>query len=355
MQIRSLVVLACCTAGLHAQSLTVPNQVVERDETGIPDPFPGTYGKFRQQIILGASWLNPLQGRLITGLSFKRDGFITSAMPSGQARIVVRVSSLANAPQRASTMFDANHGSVVDTPYSGTLTFPGSPALAHRDAANWSAAHAFRIDFQPAVLYRGGALCIEIEGEPVAGAAAARWRIDYRGLPTAGTALRFGTGCGPVRGISNHLTFVQTRDLHPGSAPRLLALGEPNSTSLMFVATQLLPQPLPLAFLGAPGCTLDVTPVLTIPVGMTSGQPARVHTTLPFPHDAVFASAQIFLQWAHFAPPRLTTTEALGLVLASAPPDLDAAVVTSARADGAALPSSGFVHSAKMPVLRLHW
>lgn len=343
------------SAALSGQGLVIPSQAPQRDAVGVPEPFPGAYARLRQQFVFGASWLGSLQRRTLVGVSFKRDGFLTKAMPGGQAQVRVRVSSLAVAPERVSPVFAANHGAVVDQVFQGTLTFPNSPALPDRDAADWSALHSFRIDFVPPVPYRGGSLCLEIEGEPVAGSVAERWRIDYQAASTQGTVTHAGNGCGVVRGVVNQMAWVDPRELHAGASPRFLAFAEPASASAVAIAPLLLTQPVNLDFLGAPSCWAYVNPVVTLPSGLAAGAPARVQTTLPFPGDAIFAGMQLYLQWVHVAAGSLSTSEALGVTLAASLPGLDAAVVTSARADGlAAMPSSGYVSASKMPVLQLH-
>ncbi|MEZ5963849.1 MAG: hypothetical protein R3F56_08400 [Planctomycetota bacterium] len=350
------VAAVCSLLGpLAGQSISIPGQVPPQDGIGVPEPFPGAYARLRQQFVFGASWLGGLQGRSLTGISFKRDGSWTKAMPGGRARVLVRVSSLAVLPTRVSTTFLANHGAVIEQAFVGTLVFPDSPALPHRDAADWSPSHSFRIDFARPVLYRGGALCVDIEGEPESGAVAEHWRIDYTQVASQGGVVHSGDGCGVVRSRMRTMAAADPRELQAGAAPRLVAFADPGSASAMVVAPSLLPQPLDLGFLGAPGCHLYVDPMVTLPCGFAAGAPARVETTLPFPSDAIFAGAQVFVQWVHFAPTGISASEALGLTLAGVLPGLDAAVLTSRRVDGQPrLPDVGYLSSSKLPAVQLH-
>jgi hypothetical protein len=349
----SSVLIAVAMSSLPAQ-LTLPALQPERDAIGIPDPFPGTFAKLRQQILIGPRWLEGLQGRAIRAISFKRDGFLTHAMPAGRAQLSVRISSAAADPSRASPVFASNHGPIVEQAFAGTQTFPFSPALSHRDAADWSPGNVVRIDFLRPIPYVGGPLCIEIDGEPEPGAAAAKWRVDYQGPLAQGSVVHVGTACGAFRDRAGHMAFVTPHDLHVGSAPRFLSFSEPASASILFVGLQPLGQAVNLGFLGAPSCWFYVSPLLGLPAGASASAPPRVDAAIPFPSDAAFANVQFYVQWTHVGT-RLTTSEALRVTLATVAPDLDAAVVTSRRVDGLPLPAAGFVHSAKMPVLRLHW
>jgi hypothetical protein len=341
---------------LAAQALVVPPNAAARDATGPLEPFPGTYLDSRQQIVIGATRLTSLQPMVsrIEALSFRRDGSQGSALTAGRARLTVRASSLARAPGDAGEWFAFNHGATVETCFDGEIDFPASPRLTTRDEPTWTAPYSFTIPLTPPIVYRGGALCIEIDGRALQ---PTRWPVDVHSDLVQGTIARVGTACGPITAVTTRTANTSVWYLRPGATAVIDVLEVHGTVGVLALGSQLSP-PLNLAFLGAPGCALHVHPAVTFPTlilrrpGRGPTHPGAGRVTLPLPNLANLAGAQVPTQWVHLHGSRLTTSDALLLGLGGSA-TTDVAVVSSARADALALPPSGRVRTGSVPVVAL--
>ncbi len=356
MQLHALSTLLLI-AMLPAQAVVVPAAFAGQDATGPLDPFPGTYLDARQQVLIGSSQLTSLQAGTtqVTAVAFRRDGSSTSALAAGRARLVVRVSSGARSPTDASSAFADNHGATSHTVFDGEVAFPASPRLNRRDEPNWSAAYSFTIPFQSPVTYQGGVLCIELEGRALQ---ASRWPVDYHVDPVQGSVTRIGTACGSIVRVTSRTASASTWYLRPGATAIVDVIEEHGAWSMLMLNAQGLNPPLDLSALGAPGCSLHVMPLVSLPTLVTRRpgrgmlHPGIGRVQLPLPNLTNFAGAQIFAQWLNVSGGRLTTSDALVLGL-GAVATTDAAVVSSARVDGMAFPPTGRLRIGAMPVVSL--
>lgn len=345
-------------ASVSAQSVVhVPAGFDQLDALGTARPVPGTFLRARLQILVGASLLANLPGNTeLTAISLRRDGSDLSALDAGSAQLIVRLSSQAPGPTAGTPAFAANHGSDLATVFQGAVSFPASPALRSRNDPDWSSQHSFTIPFAAPFRYAGGALCFDVEGTPTQ---PTRWPVDFHADLAAGSLLRIGAACGPVAAITTKTLRASDWSLRAGATVSLMMIGERASFGLLMLGAQPISPGLSLAFLGAPGCTLHLVPMLSIstPVTVRRGRgpthPGIGSIDLLIPNEPHFVAAQFYAQWANFKDLRITTSDAALVQLANTVAPLDAATVASTRADGLPMPSFGSVLPGHMPVLRL--
>lgn len=353
----ALVAAWLVTAG-QAQAVVVPPFFVDRDATGPLDPFPGTYLDARQQVLIGARELAALQPGVtrIESIAFRRDGSRRRALAPGRAHLVVRVSSQARSPSAVAGAFADNHGALVETVFDGRIALPASPPLTQRDQPDWTPAYSFTIPFQAPITYRGGALCIEVEGRAEL---ATDWPIDYHVDPVPGSVARVGTACGPILRVTGATASASAWYLRPGSTASFDVVEEDGAYGILMLATQRLSQPLSLAGFGAPGCDVHVVPAVTVPTlvrrraGRGPMHPGIGRVPLPIPNLAHLSGGQMVVQWLNLHGSRLTVSDALVLGLGGVS-TTDAAIVSSTRVDGLAFPAVGRVRTGALPVVALH-
>lgn len=345
-------------ASVGAQSVVyVPAGFGQVDALGTARPFPGTFLRARQQILVGRALLSNLSTNAeLTTISLRRDGNDPSALDAGSAQLVVRVSSQAPGPTAAIGAFAGNHGADLTTVFQGVVSFPASPALTGRNDPDWSSQHSFTIPLAAPFRYVGGALCIDVEGTPTQ---ATRWPVDFHADLAAGSLLRIGAACGPVASISTKTLGASDWSLRAGATATLRMIGERDSFGLLMLGAQPISPGLDLTLLGAPGCELHLVPMVSISTPVTVGpgrgptHPGSGAVDLPIPNEPNFVAAQFYAQWANVKGLRITTSDAALVQLANAIAPLDAATVASTRAEGLPMPSVGSVLVGHMPVLRL--
>jgi hypothetical protein len=351
--------LAALLAGamplLAQQSIIIPPDAAARDGNGAGS-IAGFVQRARQQVLVGGAWLASAQNHQLTALTFRRDGFV-AAFQGGEASVRVRLSASPSLDvDRPARDFDANHKVAPSTVYQGTLRLPPSARLPNRNGATWSGEHTVTIPLG-AYQYSGGSLCIDIEGEPVAGSSTAFWGVDHEVDGIAGRATQLGVGCGSLAVRGNRTLSVSPRSLRPGASASFVNLGPPNSPAVFLVGFTPLPWPLDLAFLGAPGCYAHVMPDVMLPgsvgQGLGGGRPGGFEIDIPFAADPPMLGACFYTQVVNFEAARLTTTNGLKLELAGVPPGFQAATVTSGNAAGRAFPAAGDVEVGRLPVMRL--
>jgi hypothetical protein len=340
-----------------AQSLVVPDTAVNADATGATDPFPGTYLKSRQQILLDANWLSALPaGAPLNTITFRRDGSDLRALRPGRAALTLSVSSRATPSNAASEVFALNPGPDARIVFQGEIALPSSPALQHRNEPDWGPQHSFRLPFSQPLPYAGGTLCIDIEGNPVQ---ATRWPIDYHTDLQVGRTQRLGVACGPVSAISTKTARVSDYALRPGASMTFQVMGERNSLGILMLGANHYSPPLSLSFLGAPGCFLHVDPLLTLwsavtpRPGRAPNHPGIGHVQLQMPHQPGIVGSVLYAQWLNIWAANLSASDGLQLMFAGGVVPYGAATVTSARSDGLSLPASGRVAPGHAPVVRL--
>jgi hypothetical protein len=312
--------------------------------------------RFRMQVLLEPSLLVGLVGRDLTGLAVRRDGQDLRPMTGGRTSLVVRLSTPARSPSSAVEAFSANEGNDAREVFRGLVVIPDAPALSHRNGATWESPHAVEVTFATSFRYAGGTLCVDIEGTPVAGFRSPWWRIDYDLTTHDGRVAPFGQPCDPrTRAFASATTLV------PAGSVRLFASGPTTSVGVLLLGATRLPAPLPLGFLGAPSCTLDIAPMVALGTDY-SALPHQGYGTatlgLQLPGTREVAGALLVAQWAAFPaaqnPASLSTTNAVELGIAASPLPPRSVMVRTGPADGASpLPAYGRVLPHLAPVFCL--
>ena len=354
----SVPVMSFARPGTAAQGgVVVPSAGAGADATGPGTSFPGTSDRSRQQILIGPSLLQSLgTAAQINAISVRRDGYDLSALDPGTALLTMRLSSRAVGVTGAGPVFAGNHGSDEAIVFHGAVSFPASPALSSRNDPDWSSVHSFTIPVATPFLYSGGTLCIDVEATPTQ---TTRWPVDYHADLAAGTLIRIGSACGPIAAVSTKTLRASDWQLRAGATARLAMMGERDSLGLLMLGAQPISPGLDLGSVGAPGCTLHVMPILSIPARVTvrprrsAQHPGIGAVDLQIPNEPQFVGGQFYAQWANMKDLRLTTSDAALVQLAGAVSPLDAATVASGRADGLPMPVTGSVLPGHMPVLRL--
>ncbi len=170
---------------------------------------------------------------------------------------------------------------------------------------------------------------------------------------------KVGVPCGDTTSRIGVTANTRARNLAPGSSLLVSTFGEPGTSGLLALgstATQV-----PLAAFGAPGCTLYLQPVATLPFAfpLTGTLDAEHTIALALPGSTGLLNAVFFAQAINLETPGrsnpagLTTTNALRLQVGSVPPPATMTVVaTRAVAAGAPWPATGDVFVSRGPVLR---
>jgi hypothetical protein len=353
----TLTTAALIAAGVAQSQVVVHSGSANKDATGNARAFPGTFLRSRQQILIGQSLLSGLvTTQSITAVSFRRDGNDLDALAAGTAQLALRISANATPIDRASPDFAANHGTSSTLAFQGSIRFPASPTLTHRDEPDWSPQHSFTIPFTTPLPYSGGSLCLDLEATPTQ---STRWPLDYHADLARGSLVRYGSACGPIAAVSTRTLRASDWSLRPGATARLAVMGERSSFGLLMLAAAHLDPGLDLAAIGAPGCVLHLDPLVsltaavTVRPGRAVNHPGIGAIGLDIPNAPEFVAAHFFAQWANIKDLRLTTSDAARVQLANALAPFDAATVTSPRADGLPMPTRGDVLPGHMPVMRL--
>lgn len=330
--------------------------------------FPGAPRALRQQIILGAPHLRALRGKTLVGLWVRRDTSLPEAFRGGAIDASIDLSSSPRLdPNAPSPRFDANHGPDRTRVMKARVVVPNSPAV-QTPHDPWSVTNTVRIAFTTTFRYGGGALVLDWVGVPVQGREIRNWPLDYELERTAGAVTEFGTSCTRVRFVGPHTASAWPRSLVIGGTAIFPVVGRPGSDGFFLVGTRLYPRGgLPLAPLGAPGCTLHVDPQATLPVlfgpPLEPGMPSHAVARVQLPADAGLLGGSFFGQWVLAEwrlPPAtwtnragMTTSNAISVTLAARPATLGLATVTRSVLAPPALPAKGTVRVGTAPVLRL--
>lgn len=321
--------------------------------------LPGLRGTFRMQVIVGASHLAGLASPG-TALAFRRDGQYLDALEGGRSSFSIRISDQGAAPALARDLFAANHAVPPVEVFRGELDYPASPAITAPDQSGWRTGHVVEFPFASPFRYRGGSLCIEVEGTSVI-AGEGPWRADFfADFGARGSVHPFGAGCGQYAGVGLRGASGQPATLTLGSTTRVYTWGQPSTPALLMLGLQ--PLGAPLDPLGAPGCVLHVLPAFTLTSWMTSPAradlPGHVPFALQIPSVASLLSGALLAQAGNLelrAPftnaAHVTTSQGLRLVIGPRASTLDAAVVESAHVWP--FPDRGAVDMTRAPVLRL--
>jgi hypothetical protein len=206
-------------------------------------------------------------------------------------------------------------------------------------------------------MYAGGNLCVDIEGEPVPGSATAWWPLDGSTDPGAGSMQRVGASCAPRLSASAPAAW-----LRPAASARLLASGQPQSVGAALLGNPLS-APVDLAFLGAPGCMLRVSPDIVFLTGFSippaPDMPGDAQILLQIPSGPALLGIVLHQQWlnlqrpdARTNPAGMTLTHALVLQVTRAAPRARVVTVRSGLSRSGPVPSNGVVLPGRSPVMR---
>ncbi len=340
---------------VSAQDVVVPGNRAGSDGSS-GGAFPGAEQRFQMQVMLDGGALQSAANRSLTSVSFRRDGQHPGSQQGGRASLRVRLSTPSFPASNAGPTFTANHGTNVQDVFSGEIAMPASPALGSRNGATWATPDAIVIGFAAPFAYAGGTLCVDVAGTPVVGATTPWWRIDAEVHTHDASVQALGVACDPFADA-----VASRNTLLPGGSLDLLCAGPRNSTGVLMIAASALPQPVDLAFLGAPGCFAGLAPAATLST-LVSGGPASVfadaNITIQLPAASWIAGGRLHAQWAVFPNPRnaalLSTSRVLDLGIASAPSPLPGVLVRSGPLDAVQpWPALGRVYPQLLPVLRL--
>ncbi len=318
--------------------------------------WPGFTQRLRMQVLLGDQALTGLRNRSLQALAVRRDGQYLAAHAGGRAQVVVVASHAAVAPHAAAASFANNRGSDAREVFRGEVDLPNAPALAHRDAISWQAPHAVEFPFSAPFAYQSGALCLDIDGAPVAGAAAPWWRIDYDLFTHDAQLAGLGQSCDPKTSAT-----ASRESLVAGGTLRLIGVGPVGAVGFVALDGATLSPPWDLTPIGAPGCALHVLPTVLVGTAYQSPAvggygPANVRLQLPTGSDLL--GARLATQWLAYPNPihpgQLSVTNALTMQVASSVPNLAGAIVrTGPVFEPAPLPDFGDVHPNTVPVVCL--
>lgn len=247
------------------------------------------------------------------------------------------------------------------------LVFDGPVTLSASHAPPpiipWQSPWTVRIDFSVGFSYQGGDLCIEIEGAPRNSVAGSPWFVDFDQEADAGTVVEFGTACGIPAASYEYPTMAWGRNMVPGGTFSITSFGLPGSVGVLMLAPQR-GAPVSLAVVGAPGCTLHVTPLIQV-ANVHEVQGGRhglapMRTRIHLPRDPQLLGASFAAQAANLEgsaasnPLGLTMTNGLDIALGGRMP---LGAVTTLNSDevggGAPWPAVGCVSVSRGPVLEL--
>ena len=351
--------LICNLAAQHV--LPAGRDTVDAPSLG---QFAGASAHLRQQVLIDESHLQPLVGKDLTELWFRRDftypGFLLGAVTD----LSVQLSVTAMDPNAPSEEFESNLGFTSQMVFDGTIVVPNSSSLSSK-AANWEQENTVRIRFVSAFTYPGGTLVVDLTGEPFPGFESSFWPVDVEYLASNGHIQDYGESCGRYASSSS----VSAIGLEIGATASFGAWGAPNALAFLVLGEQLA-SPIELSPMGATGCFVYIGPMLSVPTSyseevMGSGVggasvdiqiPTEVHL-LGGTLDAQWATLEMSLprdQWSN--PSGWTTSNATQFTLGTAPPSLGISMVTShVPLDGEPIAPTGNVEINKGPVLRFFY
>ncbi|HLU40397.1 MAG TPA: hypothetical protein VK081_13510, partial [Planctomycetota bacterium] len=258
---RSLL-LGLFTIGVCAQqAVVVPPEAAAVDAATLTD-LAGFHRRFVQQVVVRSSLLSGF--REFTALAVRRDGQFDRPLTGGRASLQVTLAPALTSPDRVAAVFAANRGPATVV-FDGEVVIPDSPALPHRNAATWSSPHAVEIQFSTPFVHAGGDLCIELRGEPVAGAASPWWPIDCALYPHDAQVTPIGQSCDPLLVAS-----ASRASLQPGGSAWLFATGAPTSAAVAVLGAEARIPGMSLTPIGAPGCHLYVEPMAMLATTFTA-------------------------------------------------------------------------------------
>ena len=246
------------------------------------------------------------KGFSIGGIAFRRDSEKTGNFRYHAWKLSVSISSKGvPLPSRMdATSFLRNHGTdrklvltakTVQWPAVGKPPTPPGPFVV-------------RVKLDAPFVWTGGNLCLDLRSDPVSGTKdSSYWYTDAETSTWAangGSRRTLGRGCPfgyqvwsklpPLDGETPQVFYAYTRVSSPAAQPALLAIGASDTT---WAGLNL---PLNLAALGAPGCSLQVGPLVWIAGATIGGDPRGtvLHDLGPLPRTSPLAGGILFVQSA---------------------------------------------------------
>ncbi|MBI5850638.1 MAG: hypothetical protein HZB39_06295 [Planctomycetes bacterium] len=310
--------------------------------------LPGCGDSGAKQVLIAARHLQPLVGRTIVGMAFRRDASWLAALPASDAAVALRIGACASDPDAPAADFATNLPQPIEVFRGLTSMLPMPPITGYQ---GWVAPHVFEITFTTPFLYSGGPLGIEIDG--LSTTPRAYFPMDEVCEELRGNIVDIGVACGPrVAELRNTAAVIST-GLTPGGTAQIHLLGSEGNAAFAFFGVSLLPQPVNLTLIGAPGCQwyVDACTALAAPV-VASGIPAvdgLASVRLHLPGTPTLLGGQLVVQWLEVGTGSLATSQALALTISAQMPTLCMAQLERL--------SDGSVHVAPAsgPVIGFRW
>lgn len=302
------------------QLLGVPAQAAAADGNSATW-IPGCGESGTKQILVGAEHLSALNGHTIVGLVFRRDGAWHPALPSSTGHWTVRMGACASDPNAPAADLAANLPSASEV-FRGNVNLPGMPSIS--GYAGWTSPHIVEITFGNGYPYSGGALAIEIDA--ALSSASAFFPMDAVGQETRGTIDDLGVACGPRVAGFVRTALSSGAAFAPGATTQLHCLSSSGNATVACFGAALLPAPLNLTPLGAPGCLWYIDSFTSL--GATpqesgvEGLGALATVRLQVPSTAAVLGAQLYAQWLEVGSNSFASSQAVRLTVGTQLPTL---------------------------------
>ncbi|MBI5850813.1 MAG: hypothetical protein HZB39_07265 [Planctomycetes bacterium] len=323
----SLLVATSMALPATAQTRLVVPSAATNAEQASTSWLPGIGFDGRVQFIVDPSSLVSVAQRNLVGLEFRHDATNPVDLTAGVASVVVRLGAATTPAFGARADLTANAPLLTEV-YRGTLTAPASTVPGY---VGWLDPHVLRIVFTQPYPYASGPLAIELEGSA---AAHFWWPVDAATQGGTGGFSRIGASCSPLATAPGDSTLsVRAPALIAGGTAIFTQDTAADAAAILLFGLDLFPNPIPLASLGLPGCSLHVNAFAALPATMTRVDPqfGGLHQFhLQIPADPAFASAIFAVQGLELgASAGLATSEALSCQIATTIPSLGIAAVWS--------------------------
>ncbi len=353
--------LALTSSLLLAFSLGAQNTVVVPSSAASSEGFgtdlaPGVLHDSRRLILVDMP--QALHNQDVSAIAFRRED-MPYDFPAGQVDLVVRMSVAPHPAVLAKEAFDQNHGAVVSTVFTGTVTLPASVSSQGRTIAWTNASDILEIPIVPAFAFTQGTLAIDIEARRVAGSEPHRWFADAAvEMSPQGAVNTLGESCSPfaltqLPGNFASSLSIDPASLTPGSSAVFSAEGTPLQSAVFTIGFAPTLVDLGQLGLGAAGCELRVLGVANVPTTFAPRPPlsaGQAGFSLQIPVDPGALNTTFYVQCIEFAFP-LYTSDAKQCTIAGSLPTHPMSSVY-ARLDGQTVPATGTVRTGRGPVIR---
>ncbi len=337
-QLATIAALALTAAALSAQqALTVPSGNDQADAASLLW-VAGFTANVRQQTVIDARHLQPLVGRTITAMSWRRDAQ-PEPFAGGMAQLTIRLAHSGLDSLSASPSFAANLGSNSHLAFAGLVTIPAAPPLAP-PATSWAATHAVRVSFSSPFVYQGGNLIVDVVGSTVVGQSTPWWPADAVWDGTTGSEQTVGIGSGVHANQLGQWASLSPRSLVPGATAQLWARGTENGLAIAFVGgvgaapgvpvTAFVPEAMPQSRIYLPlPAQMFVTTFSEI---LSPGDGGVAHLRFHIPNQPWALGATFGSQWLDVQQNFATSNAANGAI-STVLPTLGMSTITGAAGD----------------------